>query len=312
MALHRLNQITIGVPDVDATAQYYTEFGLTRAPENSSATACFATADGGEQLRLVQSEQRRLLELRIGADDRDDVDRVAAALARLEFASTPADNGIRARDPGTQVSVVVEITERITQNPTPTTPYNAPADAARPNTRAPGIERTDTVRPRKLGHVVLGSTDQATSQRFFSEGLGLKISDTIPGLAAFMRCSTDHHNVLVQQAPLAFLHHTAWEVDDIDEVGRGATAMLDGHPERHVWGLGRHHVGSNFFWYLRDPAGNFSEYYSDLDCIVDDALWKPGVFEGVRSLYNWGPPPPPSFLAPEDLADLMSAGHGVR
>ena len=27
----------------------------------------------------------------------------------------------------------------------------------------------------------------------------------MPGLAAFLRCSTDHHNVLVQQAPLAFL-----------------------------------------------------------------------------------------------------------
>ena len=26
---------------------------------------------------------------------------------------------------------------------------------------------------------------------------------------AFMRCSSDHHNVLVQQAPLAFLHHTS-------------------------------------------------------------------------------------------------------
>jgi hypothetical protein len=41
-----------------------------------------------------------------------------------------------------------------------------------------------------------------------------------------MRCSTDHHNLLVQQAPLNFLHHTAWEVDDVDEVGRGATRML--------------------------------------------------------------------------------------
>jgi hypothetical protein len=26
---------------------------------------------------------------------------------------------------------------------------------------------------------------------------------------AFMRCSTDHHNVLVQQAPLALLYHTS-------------------------------------------------------------------------------------------------------
>jgi hypothetical protein len=127
-----------------------------------------------------------------------------------------------------------------------------------------------------------------------------------------MRCSTDHHNVLVQQAPVAYLHHTSWQVDDVDEVGRGASAMLAADPGRHVWGLGRHHVGSNFFWYLRDPAGNFSEYYSDLDCIIDDALWKPGVWEGARGLYSWGPPPPPSFLAPEDLAALMTGAHSPR
>ena len=108
-----------------------------------------------------------------------------------------------------------------------------------------------------------------------------------------------------------FLHHTAWEVDDVDEVGRGATAMLEGHPERHVWGLGRHHIGSNFFWYLRDPAGNFSEYYSDLDCIVDDALWEPSVVGGSRGIYNWGPPLPPSFIDPEDLAALMTGAHSA-
>ena len=49
--------------------------------------------------------------------------------------------------------------------------------------------------------------------------------------------------------------------------------MLEGNPERHIWGLGRHHAGSNFFWYLKDPAGNFSEYYSDMDCILEDQLW---------------------------------------
>ncbi|GAA1087125.1 hypothetical protein GCM10009577_05090 [Streptomyces javensis] len=63
------------------------------------------------------------------------------------------------------------------------------------------------------------------------------------------------------------LHHTSWQVTDVDEVGRGATRMLTEHPERHVWGLGRHHIGSDFFWYLKDPAGNFSEYYADMDCI---------------------------------------------
>jgi hypothetical protein len=92
-------------------------------------------------------------------------------------------------------------------------------------------------------------------------------------------------------------------------VGRGATRMLEGHPERHVWGLGRHQLGSNFFWYLKDPAGNFSEYFSDMDCILDDQLWKPGVWEGARALYSWGPPVPPSFIRPDDLAALMTGAH---
>ena len=59
----------------------------------------------------------------------------------------------------------------------------------------------------------------------------------------------------------------------------------------------------------RDPAGNFTEYYADLDCIVDDQLWKPGVFEGLNSLYNWGPSVPPSFLSPDDFAELMAGAH---
>jgi catechol 2,3-dioxygenase-like lactoylglutathione lyase family enzyme len=178
--------------------------------------------------------------------------------------------------------------------------------------RAPGVVREGPVKPRKLGHVVIGSTDQEATQRFFTEGIGFKVSDVVPSLAAFMRCSTDHHNVLVQQAPVNFLHHTSWQVEDIDEIGRGAMAMLEGNPERHVWGLGRHHVGSNFFWYLKDPAGNLSEYYSDLDCICRRRLVEASVWEGMKGLYNWGPPPPPSFLHPEDLAALMTGAHTAK
>src|SRR5947208_1921037 len=200
--------MTLGVPDVDAVASYYEDFGLRRVGDRPGRGLVLATAEGGEQLALRPSERRRLLEIGIGADDPDDLSRIEASLRRL------------------------------------------------------GVE--------------------------------------------FER---DTGSLLVRQAPVNFLHHTAWEVDDVDEVGRGATAMLEGHPERHVWGLGRHHIGSNFFWYLKDPVGNFSEYYSDLDIILDDQLWKPSVVEGARGLYNWGPPPPPSFIQPEDLAALMTGSH---
>ncbi|MFJ7626916.1 VOC family protein [Streptomyces sp. NPDC097595] len=315
MSLHRLTRIVMGVPNVEQTAAYYADFGLTPvggAPGRADApqsSYTLSTVDGGEQLRIVHAPRRRLVELGVGAEDPDDLDRVAASLARLGVPVHRAEQSVTAVDPGTEVLVRVEIAPRLRQTPVEAPPYNAPGAVARAGHRAPGILREEPVRPRKLGHVVLGSTDQETSQRFFREGIGFKVSDTVKGLAAFMRCSSDHHNVLVQQAPVAFLHHTSWQVDDVDEIGRGATAMLEADPDRHTWGLGRHYIGSNFFWYLKDPAGTFSEYYSDLDCIVDDALWKPGVFEGAKSLYAWGPPPPPSFLAPEDLAALMTGAH---
>jgi hypothetical protein len=117
--------------------------------------------------------------------------------------------------------------------------------------------------------------------------------------------------VLIMSAPVSFLHHTSWQVDDIDDVGRGAHAMLEDHPDRHVWGLGRHYAGANFFWYLKDPAGNFSEYYSDMDTISEDELWNPKVLQGLQGLYAWGPPPPPSFLEPDDLAALMAGAHSA-
>jgi catechol 2,3-dioxygenase-like lactoylglutathione lyase family enzyme len=308
VALHRLTSITLGVPNVAETAAYYAAFGLTP----TGAGTRFATRDGGEQLRIVEAPIRRLVELGVGVDDADDLHRIAANLNRLDIVFATEPNALRALDPNSNLLVVLQIAAHLEQAPAEQVPYNGPGRPSRANGRAPGVEREDVVRPRKLGHVVIGSRDQEASQRFFTEGLGFAVSDQVPGLASFLRCSTDHHNILVQRAPVDFLHHTAWEVDDVDEVGRGATAMLEGHPERHVWGLGRHHIGSNFFWYLKDPAGNFSEYYSDLDCIVDDALWKPSVVSGARGLYSWGPPVPPSFLNPEDLAALMTDAHSAR
>lgn len=310
MGMHRLTGTTIGVPDVAATAAYYAEFGLTPTTWDTGAqTARFSTQDGGEQLTLQHTARRQLLRIGVGVDDPDDIGRIAGSLGRLDLEFERTATTISSVDPGTGVTVEVSVAPRIESVPLPAATSNRPGLLGRLNLRADAVLRTDPVKPRKLGHVVLGSTDYETTRRFFIDGIGFKVSDLVSDVAAFIRCSTDHHNVLIQRAPVAFLHHTSWIVDDVDEVGRGATNMLAADPARHVWGLGRHAVGSNFFWYLKDPAGNFSEYSSDIDCIVDDALWKPEVWEGVRALYQWGPHPPPSFLRPDDLAELMIGAH---
>jgi catechol 2,3-dioxygenase-like lactoylglutathione lyase family enzyme len=304
LTVHRVSSITIGVPNVDETAGYYAEFGLTRDGSRLSTT------DGGEQLRIVEAPSRRLIELFLGADDHDDLERIAGRLAGLGVPTERDSTRLSAIEIHSRVRTTIGISPRISQVPAVVPPANAPGRSERTNQRAPAVRRDAPIRPRKLGHVVIGTPEADAAQRFFVDGIGFKVSDQVPGIAAFLRCSTDHHNLLIQPSPVAFLHHTSWQVDDVDEVGRGATRMLEGHPERHTWGLGRHSIGSNFFWYLRDPAGNFSEYYSDMDTITDDQLWTPGTWEpSLRALYAWGPDVPPSMLEPDDLADLMAAAH---
>ncbi|WP_028933737.1 VOC family protein [Pseudonocardia spinosispora] len=306
MALHGLAKVRIGVPNVAETIAYYTDFGL-----RPRGDGVFATRDGGDQLEIVHAPTRRLAELTIAADDPDDIASIASRLRALDLPVSVEHDSLRATEPSTGTPVCVTVRPRLIVDPVPSpTPYNGPGRVERWG-RAPFLTRTDPVTPRKLGHAVLGSTDLAAAMRFFTEGLGFKVSDYMGDRAAFMRCSVDHHNVLVMAAPVNFLHHTSWQVEDVDEVGRGAQTMLDGHPERHIWGLGRHFAGANFFYYLKDPAGNFSEYYSDMDAIGEDELWSPDVLHGMAGLYSWGPPPPPSFLQPDDLAALMTGAHSA-
>jgi catechol 2,3-dioxygenase-like lactoylglutathione lyase family enzyme len=299
MPLHRLRSIVIGVPNLDAVRAFYHDFGLTE-----TGRGCFETADGGEQLQLEPAPRRNLLALCVGVDDPDDLSRATAALARLGVSSEQGERTLQTVEPVTGVRVELVVEPRIAQKPTAALETNGPGRSVRVDARSPAAFECAPPRPRRLGHVVIGSEDAVASRRFFA-GLGFRLSDLVPAIgAAFLRCSTDHHNLLVQSAVVGFLHHTAWEMDDLDAVGRAAAAMVAADPVRHVWGLGRHGLGSNYFWYLRDPAGNFAEYMSDLDVIADDEAWKVAASTSAHPLAAWGPPVPPAFLAPEDIVAL--------
>jgi len=299
MALHRLTTITVGVPDVAAAAAFYREFGLAE-----HAPGTFETSAGGEQLRLLPATRRGLVELGIGADDPDDLARIARALDKLGMAASADGTALQAVEPVTGLAITVTITPRTSAPAAERVTCNAPGRIERANRPAEGVLRNDPVRPIKLSHVAIASPDHEATIRFFTDGIGFAVSDR-PAFGAFMRCSEDHHNLAVQMGPGTFLHHTAWEVADVDEVGRGGGAMIGADPARHVWGLGRHAIGSNFFWYLCDPAGNFAEYVSDLDRITDAGAYEPPMWAGPQMVRAWAPPMPPEFLAPRDLGEVL-------
>jgi hypothetical protein len=111
MSMHRLTCVTIGVPNVAETVDYYAEFGLDHLGGGS-----FATRDGGEQLRIVPAPTRRLIELGIGVDDADDVARTAARLEKSGVARDFVGAALVAVEPVTGFSARVEVAPRITQD----------------------------------------------------------------------------------------------------------------------------------------------------------------------------------------------------
>ena len=62
------------------------------------------------------------------------------------------------------------------------------------------------------------------------------------------------------------------------------------------WGLGRHVLGSNFFHYVRDPWGSYSEYSADMDYVPSTCNWDSGDHPAHDSLYVWGPNVPEEFI----------------
>jgi catechol 2,3-dioxygenase-like lactoylglutathione lyase family enzyme len=107
--------------------------------------------------------------------------------------------------------------------------------------------------PRRLGHTLLFTPDQASSTAFYMDVLGLAVTDRITGKVTFLNAGPgDHHVFGFITSTHPGFHHASYEVRSIDAIGFGAQRMRStGYAAG--WGLGRHTVGSNFFHYTQDP-----------------------------------------------------------
>jgi len=133
-------------------------------------------------------------------------------------------------------------------------------------------------RLQKIGHVVLYVADLARATRFYTEVLGLKVSDTypdsmMPGGMVFLRFSTDHHGIALVGAAgpkpaRVGLHHMAFEVATLDEVFR-ARDYLQMQGATIVY-QGRRRAGCQIAVEFLDPDGHHLEVYWGLDQIGSD------------------------------------------
>jgi catechol 2,3-dioxygenase-like lactoylglutathione lyase family enzyme len=145
----------------------------------------------------------------------------------------------------------------------------------------------------KLGHVVLNVRDVERSARFYTEMLGLEISDVypeemVPGGMVFLRCNPDHHGIalvgsMTTEAANVELNHLAFEVASLDEVVRARD-----HLRRHgvtIDFAGRRRAGCQLAVEFRDPDNHRLEIYWGIDQIGSDGRARPAAeWKGVRGL----------------------------
>jgi catechol 2,3-dioxygenase-like lactoylglutathione lyase family enzyme len=135
---------------------------------------------------------------------------------------------------------------------------------------------------RKIGHVVLNVADLEASVRFYTEVLGLPISDRypdsmVPGGMVFMRCNADHHGVALvggaKKGERSSLNHFAFEVATLDEVFR-TRAWLRKRGVPIVF-EGRRRAGCQIAVEFQDPDGNNLEIYWGIDQVGTSGYVRP-------------------------------------
>lgn len=168
--------------------------------------------------------------------------------------------------------------------------------------------------PKKLGHLVLKVRDIHKSVAFYTEIVGLEVSDWIEDQMVFLRCGSDHHDLGLAQIkdgealPEAGsglhqlgLEHFCYEVESFADI-EAAVEMLKANKVEIVRGPGKHGPGENCFLVFRDPDGNFVEFYCEMIQVAADKPHIARVWPDTLDAFDqwhfrkFAVPPPPDYL----------------
>lgn len=295
LGVHSLNHIGLIVPDLAEAKNFYDHFGLDVRPVGSGLEARVFGHDH-VWLRLVAGPAKRLDYISFGvfADDLERFsDRLNKANIDLLKNRPLHSNNIWFRDP---LGITVELQVAPKVMPDDKVMHNI--SSCPPGMRAAVMRgETSIIHPTRLAHALFFTPDIKESVKFYCDILGLRVSD-FPGPVAFLHGAhgSDHHLIAFAESDIGVgYHHTAWDVESIEEVGLGAAQMAAAGYKRG-WGLGRHVLGSNYFNYIRDPWGSYAEYSYDIDYVPVVQDWPAAYPKPENSLYLWGPDVPDDFV----------------
>lgn len=247
-----IRYVGYGVKEFDAEKAFYADvWGLE--PVGEGEGQAWFKAQGHDEhhvVQLRQADENRVDVIALAADSRADVDalraKVEAAGCRIlsepaELTSPGGGYGFRFFSPD---GLLLEIS----------------SDVAKGSKR--DIARWDGV-PVKISHIVLHSPDHQALVKFFTEVLGMKVSDWLGDFMCFLRCNSAHHRIAILPGPPC-LNHVAYDMLGVDDMMRGIHRLKVKGMDIG-WGPGRHTAGNNTFSYFVTPGGFTVEYTSELE-----------------------------------------------
>jgi catechol 2,3-dioxygenase-like lactoylglutathione lyase family enzyme len=295
-------------PDLDKQEEFLVNFGMTRVERTKNKLFMRGTGPA-HHIHITELGPPKFLGAGFVAKSEDDL----KALAKLPGASAVENldepgggKRVRLTEPN---GYTIEVVHGISTLPP------LPVKRQDINWRDSLYERVGEVmrihkgpsRVMRIGHVVLATTKLPETLKWFRDTLGLISSDDLYAgpdkknvIASFNRLDrgddyVDHHVFFAMSAQKSGLNHLSFEVDDIDDVFTGHEHMKKIGKYEHMWGIGRHLLGSQVYDYWADPWMRVHEHWSDSDRLnTRNGSNLLSIEEGFQS--QWGEPPPEKFI----------------
>ena len=310
-------------PDLKRAEDFLTDFGLLLAKRTHDVLYLRGTAPAPYCYRVHRASKARFVGAGFLVSTREELERLARldGASRIEPSEHPGGGDrVTLRDPS---GFAVEVVHGQAQAEEIPTRGPVVLNVGRERKRINDGQRSPAVPPDvfRLGHLVIEVADFQATCGWYTQHLGLIPSDVqvLPDGApavAFLRLDlgetpADHHTLAIAQSFMPRYGHSAYELVDTDAVGMGQRVLRE-KQWTHVWGIGRHILGSQIFDYWEDPWGMKHEHYCDGDLFTADRPM--GVHPVSReAMAQWGHPMPRSFTKPRlTPAALLSLVRNLK
>ena len=286
-------------PDLDLAEQFLLDFGMVRVARTPTALYMRGTGPT-HHIHVTHVGEPRFVGLAFQVESEADLKRLAKASGASGVESVDEPGGgkrVRLRDPHGYTMEAVCGMKKLKPLP------------VRPVTRKAGELLRIKPGPsqvKRLGHAVMSTPGAKDRIKWYREMFGFIPSDEVYAgpkdniIASFNRCDrgdtyVDHHTFLCFEGPNTGLNHLSFEVHSFDDLMLGHEHLKNAGKYEHVWGIGRHLLGSQIYDYWKDPWGRVHEHWTDTDVL--NARTAPNLLPAEEGLASqWGGPPPESFI----------------